>query len=322
LPQIGEPEDLIRGKSKNILSKPTKPKMTHRSDAMIEGWSLGDLPHPERMQCMEVWGGNRETNKSFEMPGLQTWIFSRPHQRAESGGDVYYLSSCASGRITRFLLADVMGHGTSAADTARGLRDLMRQNINLIQQASLVRSMNQRFSDVAQQGGFATALVGTFFSPRRSLAICNAGHPFPLVYRAAKSDWSVVQRPASDSDTVVDLPLGIMKEADYLTTEVRLDTGDLVLGFSDALTESCNRDGQLLGGEGIRKLVQELDASRPDDLISQLLEKIIRESPQNLVHDDLTVVLLRVTGTRSRIKDNLLAPFRLFGGVADRTEWA
>ncbi|MCU0873278.1 MAG: serine/threonine-protein phosphatase [Pirellulaceae bacterium] len=296
--------------------------MTHRSDAMIEGWSLGDLPHPERMQCMEVWGGNRETNKSFEMPGLQTWIFSRPHQRAESGGDVYYLSSCASGRITRFLLADVMGHGTSAADTARGLRDLMRQNINLIQQASLVRSMNQRFSDVAQQGGFATALVGTFFSPRRSLAICNAGHPFPLVYRAAKSDWSVVQRPASDSDTVVDLPLGIMKEADYLTTEVRLDTGDLVLGFSDALTESCNRDGQLLGGEGIRKLVQELDASRPDDLISQLLEKIIRESPQNLVHDDLTVVLLRVTGTRSRIKDNLLAPFRLFGGVADRTEWA
>ena len=33
----------------------------------------------ERMQCMEVWGGNCEVNKAFEMPGLQTWVYSRPH---------------------------------------------------------------------------------------------------------------------------------------------------------------------------------------------------------------------------------------------------
>ena len=61
-------------------------------------------------------------------------------------------------------------------------------------------------------------------------------------------------------------------------------------------------------GIGEQRQSEELDASKPDDLISRLLERIIRESPQNLSHDDLTVVLHRVTGTRSTIKDNLLAP--------------
>jgi serine phosphatase RsbU (regulator of sigma subunit) len=270
---------------------------------------------------MEVWGGNRGTDKSFEMPGLRTWVFSRPYLEAKSGGDVYYVSSCASGRITRVLLADVMGHGSLAADTARGLRDLMRENINMIRQTSLVRALNQRFSDVARQGGFATALIGTFFAPQRSLAICNAGHPLPLVYRVAESKWSPLLPRRGDASTLVDMPLGILDEVEYLMTETRLDFGDLVLGFSDALTESRDRAGKLLGGEGILKLVQQLDASKPEILIPSLLEAIRREAPDNLSHDDLTVVLLQVTGTRSTIKDNLLAPFRLLGKVAEQTEF-
>lgn len=295
--------------------------MSESNDASRDSGSVAVDPQPERMQCMEVWGGNRETDKSFEMPGLRTWVFSQPHQRAERGGDVYYVSACASGRITRVLLADVMGHGSLAADTARGLRDLMRQNVNMIRQTSLVRAMNQQFSDVAKQGGFATALVGTFFSPRRSLALCNAGHPFPLLYRAARSEWSVLERPTSESATLVDMPWGIMEETDYRMTEVQLEPGDLVLGFSDALTESCDGQGRLLGGDGILKIVQQLDATRPEALIRQLLEAVLRQAPENLSHDDLTVVLLQVTATRSTVKDNLLAPFRLLGRAADRTEW-
>lgn len=295
--------------------------MSESNDASRDSGSVAVDPQPERMQCMEVWGGNRETDKSFEMPGLRTWVFSQPHQRAERGGDVYYVSACASGRITRVLLADVMGHGSLAADTARGLRDLMRQNVNMIRQTSLVRAMNRQFSDVAKQGGFATALVGTFFSPRRSLALCNAGHPFPLLYRAARSEWSVLERPTAESATLVDMPWGIMDETDYRMTEVRLEPGDLVLGFSDALTESCDGQGRLLGGDGILKIVQQLDATRPEALIRQLLEAVLRQAPENLSHDDLTVVLLQVTATRSTVKDNLLAPFRLLGRAADRTEW-
>jgi len=48
---------------------------------------------------MEIWGGNRATDKQLEMPGLCVWVYSRPHRASLGGGDVYYLSSCASGRV-------------------------------------------------------------------------------------------------------------------------------------------------------------------------------------------------------------------------------
>ena len=140
---------------------------------------------PERMQCMEVWGGNVRVEKHFQMTGLEVWISSQPEGRAIAGGDVYYLSSCSSGRISRILLADVSGHGGIVARTAAGLRDLMRQNINVISQRRFVAAMNRQFSATSRDEDFATAIVSSFFSPTRSLSLCNAGHPHPLLFRAA-----------------------------------------------------------------------------------------------------------------------------------------
>ena len=117
---------------------------------------------PERMQCMEVWGGNVRVEKHFQMPGLEAWISCQPEGRAAAGGDVYYLSSCASGRITRLLLADVSGHGELAARTAEGLRDLMRQNINVVSQRRFVAAMNRQFSAASDDSDFATAIVSFF----------------------------------------------------------------------------------------------------------------------------------------------------------------
>ena len=119
----------------------------------------------ERMQCMEVWGGNVRVSKHFEMPGLDVWVSSQPKGDAPAGGDVHYLSSCASGRITRVLLADVSGHGEHAAGTAAGLRDLMRRNINVIRQQRFMTAMNRQFTAVSAEGRFATAVVSSFFAP-------------------------------------------------------------------------------------------------------------------------------------------------------------
>lgn len=146
----------------------------------------------ERMQCMEVWGGNVRVEKHFQMPGLDLWVSSQPEGYAAVGGDVYYLSSCASGRITRILLADVSGHGELVARTAAGLRDLMRQNINVISQRRFVAAMNRQFSTTSSDGDFATAIVSSFFAPTKSLSLCNAGHPDPLIFRAAQRQWTTL----------------------------------------------------------------------------------------------------------------------------------
>ena len=88
---------------------------------------MNSTDESQRMQCMEVWGGNVRVERHFQTPGLDVWISCQPEGQADAGGDVYYLSSCASGRITRILLADVSGHGELVASTAAGLRDLMRK---------------------------------------------------------------------------------------------------------------------------------------------------------------------------------------------------
>ena len=72
--------------------------------------SMADSPK-QHMQCMEVWGGSQVTSSGVELAGLDVWVYSKPFGEAQRGGDVYYVSSCASGRISRLLLADVSGHG-------------------------------------------------------------------------------------------------------------------------------------------------------------------------------------------------------------------
>src|SRR6202044_267183 len=120
------------------------------------------------------------------------WIYSKPFGQAQRGGDVYYVSSCASGRISRLLLADVSGHGKSVASTAADLRTLMRRFVNRLDQTEFVRLLNRQFSELSSAGSFATAIVTTFFAPSRRLIVCNAGHPRPLIYRAAERKWDLL----------------------------------------------------------------------------------------------------------------------------------
>ena len=101
------------------------------------------------MQCMEIWGGNRPVEKAVSTPGLDIWVSSRPHEQAIAGGDVYYTSLCGGGSITRFILADVSGHGSIVSDVARSLRDLMRKNINSKDQSRLVQALNREFTELA-----------------------------------------------------------------------------------------------------------------------------------------------------------------------------
>ena len=71
----------------------------------------------QRMQCMEILGGNLATDTSYQAPGLEIYVQSSPYKGSETGGgDVYYLTSCASGRITRILLADISGHGEAVSE--------------------------------------------------------------------------------------------------------------------------------------------------------------------------------------------------------------
>jgi serine phosphatase RsbU (regulator of sigma subunit) len=243
---------------------------------------------------MEVWGGSQLTSSGVELPGLDVWVYSKPFEEAQRGGDVYYVSSCASGRISRLLLADVSGHGNSVASTAADLRTLMRRFVNRLDQKEFVRLLNEQFTALSSQGTFSTAVVTTFFSPTRRLSLCNAGHPRPLLFRATEGRWSFLgHQDNPEKKGPRNIPFGIFQLADYEQLDIELDPGDCLVSYTDALIESCDADGEMLGEEGLLRIVNLLGGIPAEKFISSLLQEIAERFPKNLSADDVTLMVVR-----------------------------
>ena len=251
----------------------------------------------QHMQCMEVWGGSQLTSSGVGLGGLDVWVYSKPFGQAQRGGDVYYVSSCATGRISRLLLADVSGHGQSVASTAADLRTLMRRFVNRLDQKEFVRLLNEQFTALSRDGSFATAVVTTFFAPTRRLSLCNAGHPRPLLFRAADGLWSFLShQDQPEKKGPRNIPLGLFQIADYEQLDVELQPGDCLLSYTDALIESCDADGEMLGEEGLLRIVNLLGDVPAEKLIPSLLQEIGDRFPENLSADDVTLLAVRANG--------------------------
>ena len=262
---------------------------------------------------MEVWGGNEPFDSAVSMVGLDAWVYCRPYRQASGGGDVYYVSSCATGRITRLLVADVSGHGQAVCGVAEGLRGLMRRNVNHLDQRRFVTAMNEEFAGLAEAGCFATAVVTTFFAPTNHLTLSNAGHPPPMWYRASSGEWAVLEGEGN-------VPLGIVGGLEYGEFEVGLSVGDLVLCYTDSLIEAEGEDGQMLGVKGLMEIVEGIGLARPEELVARLLAEVAGRAAGNLEGDDVTVMLFRPNQGTRRVSflTKLMAPVRLMEKIGRR----
>jgi phosphoserine phosphatase RsbU/P len=266
----------------------------------------------QHMQCMEVWGGSQLTSRGVVFGGLDAWVYSKPFGKAHAGGDIYYASSCATGRISRLLLADVAGHGQTVAATAADLRTLMRRFVNRLDQTEFVRLLNQQFAVLPRTGAFATAIVTTFFEPSRRLMVCNAGHPRPMLFRAAQRQWDFlgVQGPGSRT-APSNIPIGLFDAAEYEQFDVELEPGDCLVSYTDALIESRDSDGEMLGEDGLLRITRLLGDVPPEKMIGTLLAEIETRYPENLSEDDVTVLVVRANGRQLRF--SLREKLRAFG---------
>lgn len=286
------------------------------------------------LQCMEVWGGNRAVDSGVVMPGLDAWVFSRPYvggaergsaEDSSRGGDIHYVTCCATGRITRLVVADVSGHGEKVADTAVELRRLLGRFSNYLDQERIVGELDRCFgqlgeTDARHAGLFATAVIATYWSPTEELTICNAGHPRPLRFSAATGRWELLV-PAEPAPTAgpSNLPLGIGVDAAHPQMIVRLQRGDLVLFYTDSLIEAQRPTGEQLGEKGLLRLVASIDPAEPAAFIRALLAGVGRwrgdadDGPLPEFADDVTAVLIRpnTLGPRPSLALDLLAAWRI-----------
>lgn len=272
------------------------------------------MPASKHMSCLEVRGGNEPVDESLRLHGLDLHIVSRPYAQAQGGGDVHYVSSCGTGRISRMLVADVAGHGEQAAGLARKLRDLMRRYVNHVDSRQFMERMNREFGRLSSAGCFATAIVATYFAPKRRLTICNAGHPPPMLYRVADRAWHVLDTDETGGAKVRNLPIGIIDEEGYEQIELTLDVGDVVVCFSDSLPEARTGDGGMLGCAGLMREAEALgEVPAPAEFSRRWLARLNDVSGGTLSRDDLTLLCFRVaTGpTIAPFFNRLCAGFKM-----------
>jgi len=211
-----------------------------------------------RLACLELRGGNHLAAYSAELPGLAGWVWCHPLRASPRGGDFYYLSACSHGAVARVVLADVAGHGEVVSSAAARLHNALLQHIDEWDQSTLIRQLNDNFLKGAQRTQFATAFLGSFYSDSGELLFTNAGHMPPLWYRSAAREWSFLYDSTPLSKEIVDLPLGLIAGTSYTQTAVQLEPGDLLILYTDGVSESYDESGAQLGLDRLLSIAQNL----------------------------------------------------------------
>ncbi len=235
-------------------------------------------------------------------PGLEFWIYSRPFQGADEGGDLHYVTLCGGGQVTRVAIADVSGHGMAVSEFSSILRGLLRKHINKKSQRRLVGWLNRRFGEEARLGLFATVVVASYLTSTDEISVCNAGHPRPLYYHAEQGKWSILSGERDETRRgAFNLPLGLDEKTRYDQFTITLGPDDLVVFYTDALTEATDDQAQLLGEAGFLELAGRLEM---DDLDPRIVGVKLRDAVADFrgnrpPDDDLTLIVLRHTAAPS-----------------------
>lgn len=276
-------------------AKPVRPENT-RTPEMNHAAEEAPI---HTMQCMEVWGGNTAVESGISMTGVDAWVYSQPYRAQAAGGDIHYVSMCGMGRIGRFFLADVAGHGAEVSGLAAKLRTLMRKSINRPDQTRIARGLNRALGHLGARGIFATAAMLTYFAPTDQLLCCLAGHPRPLWYKAQTRRWRLLGPTESDTLEFQGLPLGIIHPTEYRQFAVTLNRGDLVIAYTDSLIESHAAGQEPLGEEGLLSLVETMNAGEPAQFGHDLIAAVDRASGGTVAtrDDDLTLLVLHHNAT-------------------------
>ena len=272
---------------------------------------------PKRKKCLEVSGGRHSYQASYEMPGLAMQIYSRQCDHCiEGGGEVHYVSSCASGRITRMMLADICGSGDVFRRLSCKMRDGLIRNINSIWQNKVVDDLSKQFREFAKQGGCGTASVATYFAPTRSFVMCNIGNPPPLVFRARERKWEVIhgetQGTAQNNEDVD----GVYSEDEYRHISTKLEVDDTIILYGNGFARSAFPAGGVVGHNRLMEALQDAPHTQPDFRLAHLIGLI---QGNGVPEEDNTIMVCRVTNVGVRLRDNLLAPLRLFKRPTDLT---
>jgi len=222
-----------------------------------------------------------------ESEGIHFDVRYYPHDLV--GGDFYDIRELSPGKFG-VLLADVRGHGVSAALYTMVLKNIEDNQADIASDpAAFVGALNRDLSKVVVAESFATGFYAVVDAEENRVAYTNAGHPGPLHYHAC--DGSVTQIGAGG------LPLGVLEGEKYEAESLKLEPGDLLLSYTDGATEVVDKDGQMLGEQGLGKLLVEAIAPGRAKLLDRLYRRVIETCASVSLADDVLLLTIERDGS-------------------------
>ena len=217
--------------------------------------------------------------------GLETGTFFRPAgDGTEIGGDFYDLFP-TSGERWGFVLGDVSGKGAQAAAlTALARHTVRAAAYHLPHSCMVLERLDDAVSAQQADGRYLTALFG-FVSVRPgelTIDLALGGHPQPLVLRA---------NGRIDNVGVEGSALGLLPHPTLTATRIVLHPGDVLVAFSDGVTEA-RRGDQEYGEDRLRTLLAGFRGLHPQEVAASVGHASL-EFQRDVPHDDLAVVALR-----------------------------
>jgi len=221
------------------------------------------------------------------IPGLEIAAFSRPAQIV--GGDYFDFVDFSNG-LHGLAIADVAGHGVSASLHMASVQALLRTLVPINKSpAEVMRQVHKLFIHNIRFETFVTFFIGAFDSSTNKLTYCNAGHQPPLVFRQTRSkEESVVMlRPTGAA-------IGLVEEAIFGEKTIDLQKGDLLVLYTDGVTEAMNTDNQEFGRERLETLIQQVEGLPVQEVIQKIRLSLEEFSEGKPLTDDTTIVISKI----------------------------
>jgi sigma-B regulation protein RsbU (phosphoserine phosphatase) len=203
------------------------------------------------------------------------------------GGDYYDFFRWDESTLD-LVIADVSGHDLGAALIMVETRSVLRAHAYRAGDAGdALAVLNELlYDDLTRTELFLSMFYAKYCTDTRLLSYANAGHNPPLLLRCGREGCMDL-----DADGMI---LGVMKGVTFEEKSIRLLEGDMVVLYTDGITETRNGSGELFGRERLCRAVYAYRGAPPADVIDGVLQEVRAFSGNGVLQDDISLVVMKV----------------------------
>jgi sigma-B regulation protein RsbU (phosphoserine phosphatase) len=200
------------------------------------------------------------------------------------GGDYFDFIPVADGALA-FCLGDVSGKGLPASLLMANLQATLRgQTATESPVAATMARSNTLLYRSTDPEKFATLFMGVLDPPSGRISYCNAGHERPILFR---------REGALERLTEGGLALGVLETFPYAGGSTVLSPGDVLVVYSDGISEATDELGNFFGEARLIECVREHASLGAAELMAAVMEAVRRHENGAPRADDLTIVVIR-----------------------------